>query len=147
VPRRPGGPALKDSGTAYSVDRLAITIFDQGLRTLFFLSDDATVVAGTNLAQVDSMSAKSLAARVAALEAKVGSKSIQEQFREQAELIDRLFTYRFDEYDKKIDLKLAALEDRLEAKLETKLESKLEPIRTDLKFLKDTVTVILDRLT
>ena len=91
----------------------------------------------------------------------MGSKSIQEQFREQAELIDRLFTYRFDEYDKKMDVKLAAFEDRLEAKLEekldklgekleakleTKFEAKLEPIRSDLAFLKETVTVILDRL-
>ena len=120
------------------------------------------------------MSAKSLADRVAALERKVGSKFIEEHFREQAELIDRLFTYRFEEYDKKLDVKLAALEDslgaRLEAKLETKLEqklekleakldaslesrleskleSKLQPIRSDLAFLKDTVTVILGRLT
>ena len=92
----------------------------------------------------------------------MGSKSIEQQFREQAELIDRLFTYRFEEYDKKIDVKLAALEDRLEAsleakletkleqkleqKLETKFEAKLEPIRSDLAFLKKTVTVILDRL-
>ena len=97
----------------------------------------------------------------------MGSKSIQEQFREQAELIDRLFVYRFAEYDKKMDVKLAALENRLEAKLETQLETKLEakleekletkletkleeklsPIRTDLTFLKDSVRVILDRLT
>ena len=131
------------------------------------------------------MSAKSLTARVAALEAKVGSKSIEEQFREQAELIDRLFAYRFEEHDKKIDIKLAALEERLEARLEAKLETKLEtkleekfeklearleatleakleakletkleeklevklqPIRSDLAFLKDSVTGILDRL-
>jgi hypothetical protein len=44
--------------------------------------------------------AKSLADRVVALEGHVGSKTIQEQFREQAELIDRLFEYRFQELDK-----------------------------------------------
>jgi hypothetical protein len=37
------------------------------------------------------MAAKTLADRVAALEAKVGSKSIEEQFREQAELTDERF--------------------------------------------------------
>ncbi|RPI54000.1 MAG: hypothetical protein EHM55_12120 [Acidobacteria bacterium] len=91
------------------------------------------------------MTANPLADRVAALEAKVGHKTIAEQFREQAELIDRLFIYRFDEFDKKWDAKLdtrfaafeeklnarlvgleTSLEERLEAKLETKLESKLE---------------------
>ena len=81
------------------------------------------------------MTAKSLAVRVAALEAKVGSKTIEEQFREQAELIDQLFVYRFDEFDKKWD-----------AKLETKLEEKLGPIRSDLSAVKDAVTVILARL-
>jgi hypothetical protein len=88
------------------------------------------------------------------LEGYVGSKSIEEQFREQAELIDRLFIYRFDEYDRKMDARLAALDSRLvarleatlETKLEQKLESKFSPIRSDLAFLKDTVTVILHRL-
>ena len=62
------------------------------------------------------MAGKSLADRLAALEAKVGGKSIEAQFREQAELIDRrfddefrqqaelidkLFAYRFEELDKK----------------------------------------------
>lgn len=75
------------------------------------------------------MAAKSLADRVAALEAKVGSKTIQEQFREQAELIDRLFIYRFDEFDEKWDVKL---------------ETKLEPIRSDLATVKDDVAVIKD---
>jgi hypothetical protein len=79
-----------------------------------------------------------------------GQSGQQIQFREQAELIDGLFSYRFDEYDKKLDLKLAALEDRLDAKLEMKLEAKLEsklkPIRADLTFVKDSVRVILDRL-
>lgn len=37
------------------------------------------------------MTAKSLADRVAALEAKLGNKTLQEQFREQAELIDERF--------------------------------------------------------
>jgi 7,8-dihydro-6-hydroxymethylpterin-pyrophosphokinase len=118
---------------------------------------------GTVLALETRMAAKSLADRVAALEAKVGDKTFQEQFREQAELIDRLFIYRFEEFDKhwdaKFDAKLAGLESRLEAKLEQKLEQKLEtkleakleeklgPIRVDLVAVRDAVQVILARLT
>jgi hypothetical protein len=111
---------------------------------------------GTRLAQAGNMAEKSLADRVAALEASMGSKSIEEQFRDQAELIDRrfsqefsdqaqlidrLFAYRFEEFNKKWDVKFrafegkfsaefagleSALESRLEAKLETTLETKLE---------------------
>jgi len=79
---------------------------------LFSLNDDATVVPGTHLAQIDLMP-KSLANRVAALEVKVGSKTIEEQFREQAELIDRVFAYRFEELDKKWDPRFAAMERAL----------------------------------
>jgi hypothetical protein len=71
------------------------------------------------------MAAKSLADRVAALEANVGSKTIEAQFREQAELIDRrlddefrqqaelidkLFAYRFNELDTKWGPRLVNLE-------------------------------------
>ena len=71
------------------------------------------------------MAAKSIENRVAALEVKVGNKTIHEQFREQAELIDRrladefrgqaelidrLFGYRFDEIDKKWGPQFAALQ-------------------------------------
>ena len=52
---------------------------------------------GTVLALVRRIAAKSLAVRVATLEGKVGSKTTKEQFREQAELIDRLFLYRLAE--------------------------------------------------
>ena len=90
------------------------------------------------------MTEKTLADRVAALEAKVGSKTIDQQFREQAELIDRLFTYRFEEFDKKWDAKLdsklgkleRSLEARLEQKLETKFDAKLKPIQEDLATVK-----------
>jgi hypothetical protein len=77
------------------------------------------------------MAAKSLADRVAALEAKMGDKTIQEQFREQAERIDLLFVYRFDEFDKRWD---------------EKLETRLEPIRTDLNSVKNDVSIIKDVL-
>ena len=71
------------------------------------------------------MTIRSLADRVEALEAKLGNKSIDEQFRaqaelidrrfgdsfrEQAELIDRMFDYRFEEQDKKLAPRFATME-------------------------------------
>ena len=85
------------------------------------------------------MTEKTLADRVAALEAKVGSKTIEAQFREQAELIDRLFTYRFEEFDKEWDAKL-------DVKLEAKFEEKLRPIQIDLAAVKDAVTIIAQKV-
>jgi hypothetical protein len=101
------------------------------------------------------MAEKSLEQRVSALEAQLGGKTLQEHFREQAELIDQLFSYRFEEMDKRWDAKLDAklatlefkLETNLETKLETKLESKLEPIRNDMAAVKKAVQIILTRLT
>ena len=84
-------------------------------------------------------------------------KTLEERFREQAELIDRLFAYRFAEFDQRwnatLDVRLAALEDALESRLETnvdsnletKLNGKLEPIRRDLAVIKHTAKVILSR--
>jgi hypothetical protein len=70
----------------------------------------------------------------------LAGKTLQEHFRDQAELIDQLFIYRFDEMDKRWGAKL-------EAKLEAKFESKLETIRNDLAAVKDAVKIILKRLT
>ena len=99
---------------------------------------------------------------MSALEAKVGSKTIEEQFREQAGLIDRLFAFRFEEFDKtwdaKFDTKLAKLEGKLDAKFDTRLarlenrldakfEEKLEPIGADLAAVREAVKIILTRLT
>ncbi len=86
------------------------------------------------------MAEKSLEERISALEAGLAGKTLQEHIREQAELIDRLFIYRFDEFDKRWD-------EKLENKLETKLEAKLAPIRNDLAAVKEAVKVILTRLT
>lgn len=46
---------------------------------------------GTCLAQARCMAAKSLADRVADLEAKVGPKTLEEQFRAQGEMLDERF--------------------------------------------------------
>ena len=66
------------------------------------------------------MADRTLALRVAALERQTEGKTLQQHFREQAELIDQLFVYRFEEFEKqqdakwdaKLDTKLAALEER-----------------------------------
>ena len=89
------------------------------------------------------MAEKSLEESVGALEAQLGNKTLEQHFREQAELIDRrfaesfreeaelidrLFVYRFDEFDKKWEAKL-------DSKLEEKFETKLRPINEILKVI------------
>jgi hypothetical protein len=118
------------------------------------------------------MSEKSFEERVSAIEAQLGNKTLEQHFREQAELLDRrfveslreqgeltdrLFVDRFEEFDAKsdvkLDLKLANLEGRLDLKLanlegtlETKTDARLEPIKRDLAVIKHAVKVILTRL-
>jgi hypothetical protein len=100
------------------------------------------------------MAKKSLEERVSAIEAQLGGKTLQEHFREQAELIDRLFAFRFRELEDRWDAKLdATLETKLEQKLEaleTKLdrtfEIKLQPIRRDVGVMKDTLMLLVKRL-
>jgi hypothetical protein len=77
------------------------------------------------------MAEKTLEERVAALETQMLGKNLQKHFRDQAELIDRMFAYRFEEFDKTWD---------------AKLEAKLEPLRSDLVIIKDVLKVILTRL-
>jgi hypothetical protein len=113
------------------------------------------------------MARKSLEERVSALEAQMAGKTLEEHFREQSQLIDRAFAYRFAEFEKKwearpeeklakLEAKLEAkfeerletkLEEKLETKLEAKLEAKLVPIRSDLAAVRKAVEIILTRLT
>jgi hypothetical protein len=104
------------------------------------------------------MAERTLEERVAALEKQMGGKTLQEHFREQAELIDR----RFDEFEKRqdakwearLDTKLDALEKRLDAKWDQKFEQKFEekfeqkfsPVRVQLTAIEDVVRTILIRL-
>jgi hypothetical protein len=100
------------------------------------------------------MAKEPLEERVSIIETQLAGKTIEEHFREQAELIDRrfddsfraqaelidrLFAHRFDEFDRKWDTKF-------EAKLGTTLEAKLAPIRSDLAAVRDAVKTILARL-
>ena len=116
------------------------------------------------------MAERTLEQRVAALEKQMEGKPLREHFREQAELIDRLFVYRFEEFEKrldakwdaKLDVKLAAFEERLDAKwekrfdekfeqkfeekFELKFEEKFRPVRIQLTTIENAVMTILSRL-
>ena len=108
------------------------------------------------------MAGKSLADRVAALEAKVGGKSIEAQFREQAELIDRrfddefrqqaelidkLFAYRFEELDKKWNPRFVAMERALgvvQGDVGT-LKSDVSALQKDMVIVREGISILLKR--
>lgn len=89
-------------------------------RPLCFVWDDVSVV-GTNFALPLDMAEKSLADRVGMLEERVGSKTIEEHFLEQAELIDRRFAEvhaRFTAMDARftaVDARITASDARFPA--------------------------------
>jgi len=90
------------------------------------------------------MAAKSLSDRVAALEAKVGSKTLQEQFREQAELIDELFAYRFEQLGKQLSPRFIAMEGAigtLQSDVGT-LKHDVSTLKSDVNTLKGDVTIL-----
>jgi len=104
---------------------------------------------------------KSLEARVAALEGQLAGKTLEEHFREQSSLIDRLFVYRNAELEKKIDAKLDrrfaqfekssdAKRDRKFAEFGEKFDAKLESLESRLNVklgaIQDAVRLILTRL-
>lgn len=108
------------------------------------------------------MAEKTIEERLSALEAQLENKTIEQHFREQAELIDRLFVYRFEGLDKKLepkldarlsslenrlDAKLAALGESLESRVDVRIEAKVKPIKADLAIIKHAVGVLLTRLT
>jgi hypothetical protein len=73
------------------------------------------------------MSDNTLDERVSAIEAQLQGKTLEEHFREQSQLIDRLFADRFEEFDKKWD-------------------ARFKPVERDLAVIKDVLKVILTRL-
>jgi hypothetical protein len=128
---------------------------------LFSFEDDAAVV-GARFALQPRMAEKTLEERVSLLEAQLENKTLEQHFRELAELIDRLFVYRFEGLDKKrdakLDVRLANLEDKLDATLsalgeslesrvELRIDARLKPVKADLVIIKHAVGVILTRLT
>ena len=95
------------------------------------------------------MAKKSLEERVSAIEVQLGDKTLQEHFREQAELIDGLFAYHLVEIDKRfgqVDKRFDEMNRDWDARLDAKFESNLAPIRSDLGAVKDALRIILGRL-
>ena len=97
------------------------------------------------------MAERTLEQRVAALEKQMQGKTLQEHFREQAELIDRLFVYRFEEFEKRLDEKWERrfdekFEEKFEQKFEEKFEEKFQPVRAQLNTIEDLVKTVLSRL-
>ena len=99
---------------------------------------------GTAFAPLSDMMRASLTDRVTALERKVGNKTIEDQFREQAELIDRLFLQR----DNKWDLRFGALEKDVRV-LKTDvsgLRTDVSGLRKDMVIVREGIDVILKKL-
>ena len=87
---------------------------------LFFRGDDATVV-GTVPAAPAAMEDQSIEQRVAVLERHMGGRTLEEHFREHAELIDRRFAEvhaRFTAQDRRFDAieaRFVAIDKRFDA--------------------------------
>lgn len=80
------------------------------------------------------MAEKTLEERVSFLEAQLENRTLEQHFREQAELIDRLLVYRFEGLGKKWDAKLD-------------IDARLKPVRADLAIVKHAMGVLLTRVT
>ena len=95
------------------------------------------------------MAEKTLEQRISALEAQLANKTLEQHFRGQAELIDKLFVYRFEELEKTSDAKhdrqSSELQDRVESRFE-KADSRLESVQRDVAVIKHAVKAILTRL-
>ena len=90
------------------------------------------------------MAAKSLAERVAALEAQVGGKTIQEQLREQAELIDELLAQRFQALEGRWNPRFAKMEGTI-GTLQTDvatLKTDVATLKTDVKSLQRDMVIV-----
>lgn len=89
-----------------------------------------------------------MADRVAALEIKVGSKTIQEQFREQAELIDRRFDESFREQAELIDRVFAYRFEELDKKWGPRFESveqRIGALQKDMAIVREGIRILLKR--
>jgi formyltetrahydrofolate synthetase len=91
---------------------------------------------GTHIAHVGCMAAKSLADRVAELEAKVGNKTLEEQFRAQGEMLDE----RFVEVHQRLD-GLAADVGVLTTDVRG-LKTDVSALKTDVSALKKDMMIV-----
>ena len=99
------------------------------------------------------MAEKSVEERISAIEAQLGTIPIEDHFREQAELIDRVFVYRFEEFERKWEARLESFESRLgsvESRLESvefklgSLESRIESFETRFESLESRLEAMLE---
>jgi hypothetical protein len=93
------------------------------------------------------MTTRSLADRVAALEAKVGTKTIEEQLREQAELIDELFAYRFEQLDKRLGPRFATMDraiGALHSDVST-LKGDVHSMQKEMVIVREGISILLKR--
>jgi hypothetical protein len=101
-----------------------------------------------HLAQVGGMTPKSITDRVAALEAKMGNKSIDEQFREQAELIDRRFTDEFRQQAELIDRLFAQRFEELDHRWSPRfasMEAHVSALQRDMAIVREGIGILLKR--
>lgn len=93
------------------------------------------------------MAEKSVERRVAAIEAQLAGKTLEEHFREQAELIDRLFAYRFDELDKKWSPRFGRLEGAVSGldTAVTVLKTDVSALKKDMAIVREGIAILLKR--
>ncbi len=106
-------------------------------------------------AEPTGMADSSLEERIAVIEAAMGGKTLQEHFREHAELIDRRFAEvqaqfaaqnkRFDAIDARfvaIDLQFAAVHSRLDA-----MDERFNRLDHEFSLMRRDIALILNKLT
>ena len=82
------------------------------------------------------------------LEAKVGNKSIDEQFREQAELIDRRFTDEFRQQAELIDRLFAQRFEELDHRWSPRfasMEAHVSALQRDMAIVREGIGILLKR--
>jgi hypothetical protein len=93
------------------------------------------------------MAEKSLEQPVSVIEAQLAGKTLQEHFREQAELIDRLFAYRFEELDRKWGPRFAGVEGEvstLKADVSA-LKADVSTVKKDMVIVREGIAILLKR--
>jgi hypothetical protein len=94
---------------------------------------------GTDLA-LRPMAEKSFEERVTILEQNVGSKSLEDRFRAQAELIKRLLDEKFREEAELLDRRFLLVDQRF-----TSVDEQLAVLTRDVAIIRDGVGILLKR--
>ena len=90
------------------------------------------------------MTRSSLAARVAALEEKVGNKTMEEQFRDQAELIDRRLDDSFRSQAELIDRLFLARDQKWDVRF-GRIEKDVSALKKDMTIVREGIGILLNR--